>query len=105
MDVSLDGAPADAAVPPPLELVQWRERDDAIEAQVHGRRIQRKRHQDRDGKAVWLLLVRRRFRCWRCGHVFPEPDPACGFKRRTTARLRGNDRGHDRLAQPRSFGF
>ena len=60
----------------------------AATAQVHSRRVQRKRDRDLQGKAVWLLLVRRRFRCWRCGKVFMEPDPACGLRYRSTRRFR-----------------
>ena len=35
-----------------------------------------------------LVLHRRRFRCPECGKVFTEPDEVCGWRRRTTERLR-----------------
>ena len=35
-----------------------------------------------------LILHRRRFRCPECGKVFTEPDEICGWRRRTTQRLR-----------------
>jgi transposase len=95
-------------VPPSLELVGWRRLgEEGIEftvrymeptaacphcqtstGQVHARRLQRKRDQDWQGRAVWLVLERRRFRCWRCDRVFSEPDPVCGSRRRTTRRRR-----------------
>jgi transposase len=39
-------------------------------------------------KVVYLALLKRRFRCRHCRKVFMEPDPVCGARRRTTARLR-----------------
>lgn len=56
--------------------------------QVHQWRQQRKRDAKVWGKAMWLLLWKRRFRCRVCRKVFTEPDPACGRYRRTTRRLR-----------------
>lgn len=56
--------------------------------QVHQWRLQRKRDAKLWGKEVWLALLKRRFRCRRCGKVFTEPDPVCGPRRRTTRRLR-----------------
>lgn len=56
--------------------------------QVHQWRLQRKRDAKLWRKAVWLALWKRRFRCRHCRKVFTEPDPACGARRRTTARLR-----------------
>jgi len=56
--------------------------------QVHQWRLQRKRDAKLWGKEVWLALLKRRFRCRRCGKVFTEPDPVCGPRRRTTQRLR-----------------
>ncbi len=35
-----------------------------------------------------LVLHRRRFRCPQCHKVFTEPDEVCGWRRRTTQRLR-----------------
>lgn len=56
--------------------------------QVHQRHLQRKRDANIWRKPVWLALLKRRFRCRNCRKVFTEPDPACGARRRTTARLR-----------------
>ncbi len=56
--------------------------------QVHQRHLQRKRDARLWRKPVWLALLKRRFRCRYCRKVFTEPDPACGARRRTTARLR-----------------
>lgn len=56
--------------------------------QVHQRHLQRKRDARLWRKPVWLALLKRRFRCRNCRKVFTEPDPACGARRRTTARLR-----------------
>lgn len=56
--------------------------------QVHQRHLQRKRDARLWRKPVWLGLLKRRFRCRNCRKVFTEPDPACGARRRTTARLR-----------------
>lgn len=56
--------------------------------QVHQWHLQRKRDARLWKKPVWLALLKRRFRCRNCCKVFTEPDPACGARRRTTARLR-----------------
>ncbi len=56
--------------------------------QVHQWRLQRKRDARLWRKPTWLALWKRRCRCRRCRKVFTEPDPACGARRRTTARLR-----------------
>lgn len=56
--------------------------------QVHQWHVQRKRDAKLWKKVVWLALLKRRFRCRNCRKVFTEPDPACGARRRTTARLR-----------------
>jgi transposase len=56
--------------------------------QVHERRKQRKRDAELWGKAVWIHIWKRRFRCRACHQVFTEDDPACGRRRRTTLRLR-----------------
>lgn len=56
--------------------------------QVHQWHLQRKRDAKLWKKEVWLALFKRRFRCRNCHKVFTEPDPACGARRRTTARLR-----------------
>ncbi len=56
--------------------------------QVHQWHRQRKRDARLWKKVVYLALLKRRFRCRHCRKVFTEPDPACGARRRTTARLR-----------------
>lgn len=56
--------------------------------QVHQVHRQYKRDACLWGKQVWVVLWKRRFRCRPCRYVFMEPDPACGRRRRTTARLR-----------------
>ena len=56
--------------------------------QIHQWHLQRKRDARLWNKVVWLALLKRRFRCRNCRKVFTEPDPACGARRRTTARLR-----------------
>lgn len=55
---------------------------------VHQRRKQRKRDLEIWGRAVWVFIWKRRFRCRPCRYVFTEDDPACGRRRRTTGRLR-----------------
>lgn len=56
---------------------------------VHQRRAQRKRDARLWGKPVWIVLWKRRFRCRPCRYVFTEDDAACGRRKRTTRRLRG----------------
>ncbi len=56
---------------------------------VRQRRRQRKRDAQLWGKQVWIVLWKRRFRCRPCRYVFTEDDPACGRRKRTTCRLRG----------------
>ncbi len=68
------------AVCPRCQRPTWR---------VHQRRRQRKRDAHLWGKPVWIVLWKRRFRCRPCRYVFTEDDPACGRRKRTTRRLRG----------------
>ena len=68
------------AVCPRCQQSTWR---------VHQRRRQRKRDAQLWGKQVWIVLWKRRFRCRPCRYVFTEDDPACGRRKRTTRRLRG----------------
>ena len=56
--------------------------------QVHQWHLQQKRDARLWKKVVYLALLKRRFRCRHCRKVFMEPDPVCGARRRTTARLR-----------------
>ena len=57
------------------------------------------------GRAVTLVVVRRRFRCFTCRRPFSEPEPICGERRRLTCRLREQlgqacrDRPVEHLAQ------
>ena len=37
---------------------------------------------------IELIVIKWRFRCDSCQKVFTEPDTACGWRRRTTTRLR-----------------
>jgi len=55
---------------------------------VHSTRPQRKRDRRLWDKPVYLVLHKRRFRCWGCGKVFTEPDPVFGLRRRSTRRFR-----------------
>jgi transposase len=54
----------------------------------HDRRLRRKHDMPLAGRQVSLLLVKRRFWCLTCQHAFTEADTICGWRRRTTARLR-----------------
>jgi transposase len=54
----------------------------------HDRRLRRKRDVPLAGRQVSLLLVKRRFWCLTCRRAFTEPDTICGWRRRTTERLR-----------------
>lgn len=55
---------------------------------VHSTRLQRKRDRRLGDKPVYLVVHKRRFRCWACGKVFTEPDPVFGPRRRSTRRFR-----------------
>lgn len=54
----------------------------------HDRRLRRKRDVPLAGRHVSLLLVKRRFWCLSCQRSFTEVDSICGWRRRTTERLR-----------------
>jgi transposase len=54
----------------------------------HDRRVRRKRDMPLAGRQVSLLLVKRRFWCLTCRRSFTEADTICGWRRRTTERLR-----------------
>jgi len=54
----------------------------------HSRREQRKQDRRLRDKPVYLMLLKRRFRCQRCGKVFTEPDEVFGFRRRSSCRFR-----------------
>jgi transposase len=70
--------------------------------QVHQWHLQRKRDARLWKKPVCLALLKRRFRCRNCRKVFTEPDPVCGARRRTTARLRETVAGWANEATVRS---
>lgn len=55
---------------------------------VHSVRPQPKRDRGVWGKAVFLVLRKRRFRCLSCRKVFSEPDPVFGKRRRSSKRFR-----------------
>jgi len=59
-----------------------------VSRQVHDVRRRRKRDVGLGANAVVLVLCKRRFSCRPCGRAFTEPDIVCGWRRRTTARLR-----------------
>jgi transposase len=59
-----------------------------VSPKQHDRRLRRKRDVPLAGQQVSLLLVKRRFWCRTCRRSFTEPDSICGWRRRTTARLR-----------------
>jgi transposase len=59
-----------------------------VSPKQHDRRLRRKRDMPLAGRQISLLLVKRRFWCLTCRRAFTEPDTICGWRRRTTARLR-----------------
>lgn len=92
---------------PQLRVLQQRQRDGLIEVDVmyrrpyavcpgcgyHTRNVHDTRKQKKldipvHRQTLILVLHRRRFRCPECGKVFTEPDEICGWRRRTTERLR-----------------
>jgi transposase len=54
----------------------------------HDQRLRRKRDVPLAGRQVQLLLIKRRFWCLTCRRSFTEADSICGWRRRTTERLR-----------------
>ena len=59
-----------------------------VSPKPHDRRLRRKRDVPLAGRQVSLLLVKRRFWCLPCRRSFTEADSICGWRRRTTLRLR-----------------
>lgn len=55
---------------------------------IHDTRPRKNRDSSLRGHQVELILLKRRFRRLRCRKSFTEPDKACGWRRKTTARLR-----------------
>ena len=74
------------------------------------RRPQRKKDRMLRDKEVFLILMKRRFRCPSCGKVFTEPDAVGGWRRRSTQRFReylGEEALHQtarRVAQKEGVG-
>ncbi|GAC1458930.1 MAG: ISL3-like element ISMac21 family transposase [Ktedonobacterales bacterium] len=59
-----------------------------VSGKQHDVRSRRKRDMWLREYPVVLLVRKRRFRCFTCRRPFTESDTACGWRRRTTARLR-----------------
>ena len=59
-----------------------------VSPKQHDRRLRRKRDVPLAGRQISLLLVKRRFWCVTCQRAFTEADTICGWRRRTTTRLR-----------------
>lgn len=55
---------------------------------IHDRRWQKKLDIPLHRQVLVLVLCKRRFHCPQCHKVFTEPDDVCGWRRRTTERLR-----------------
>lgn len=55
---------------------------------IHDTRPRKKRDRALREHQVELIVLKRRFRCLHCRKAFTEPDTACGWRRKTTARLR-----------------
>ncbi len=84
---------------PQLKILWQRELESHIEVTVIYRRDKAtcpqcgevtNKEQDRGlrDKAVFLMLMKRRFRCLSCGKVFTEPDEVFGCRRRSSHRFR-----------------
>lgn len=57
-------------------------------SKVHDRRKQSKQDRAIRDKPVFLTLIKRRFRCLWCSHIFSEPDDIFGIRRRSSRRFR-----------------
>ena len=66
---------------------------------IHDTRPRKKRDSALRGHRVELIVLKRRFRCLRCRKSFTEPDTACGWRRKTTVRLR-EEIGKQACTQP-----
>lgn len=70
-----------------------------VSMKVHDRRARRKRDIPLGHWKIELLVLKRRFWCVVCRKPFTERDTACGWRRRTTRRLR-EDIGKQASTQP-----
>jgi len=59
-----------------------------VTSKEHDRRRQCKQDRRLRDKTVFLVLIKRRFRCLLCGKVFTEPDEVFGSRRRSSCRFR-----------------
>lgn len=59
-----------------------------VSRKVHDTRRREKRDIPLRGYQIRISVKKRRFRCFSCQKTFTERDHACGWRRRTTARLR-----------------
>jgi len=66
---------------------------------IHDTRPRTKRDIALGGHPVELIVLKRRFRCLHCRKSFTEPDTACGWRRKTTKRLR-EEIGKQACTQP-----
>jgi len=66
---------------------------------IHDTRPRKKRDIALRGHRVELIVLKRRFRCLSCRKSFTEPDQACGWRRKTTVRLR-EEIGKQACTQP-----
>ena len=66
---------------------------------IHDTRPRKKRDRALREHRVELIVLKRRFRCLRCRKAGREPDTACGWRRKTTARLR-EEIGKQACTQP-----
>lgn len=66
---------------------------------IHDTRARKKRDRALREHTVELIILKRRFRCLHCRKAFTEPDSACGWRRRTTVRLR-EEIGKQACTQP-----
>ena len=66
---------------------------------IHDTRPRKKRDVALRGYRVELIVLKRRFRCLRCRKAFTERDQACGWRRKTTVRLR-EEIGKQACTQP-----
>jgi transposase len=60
----------------------------SVTTKEQDRRQQRKQDRRLRDKVVFLMLIKRRFRCPFCGKVFTEPDEVFGSRRRSSYRFR-----------------